>query len=139
MEQIVKLKTELSTVDDIFVDARWKPINHAAARAHGFYPCHLYHNVSFRLAAVVVERQRESQEFYLNANALFYLMKAVSSKKIEKSFVVLKERGFWRVVASAPIERVWQNLRDHAPFRGKHTDYWIIDSSFEIAKPELPF
>jgi hypothetical protein len=124
---------------NIFADPIWNLINHAAARAHGFYPNLMYHNQPYRLAAIVVTRHADGQGFYLNTPAVGYLLKAMRSDKISNGFVVLRERDVWRVLAFAPISEVWENVRNRAPYRGKHSEYWIVNESFAIAKPALPF
>jgi hypothetical protein len=136
---VTQLQTELPGIDTIFTDGRWKGIGPSAERAYGFYPNRMYHNASFRLAAVVVERHRTGPEFYLSTAATFHLIKAIEIGRIEHGFAVLKERGLWRVLASAHINQVWANVQGHTPHTGTHNRYWIIDVSFQIAKPMMPF
>jgi hypothetical protein len=134
---VTRLQPEPPNVWNMFDDPRWVWISHAADRAHGFYPNRMYHNQSFRLAAVVIDRK--GNEFYLCTKALTYVIKATETGRIENGYAVLKERGLWRVIAFASTKQVWENVRGHSPHRGKHSDYWIIDESFQIAKPLLPF
>jgi len=126
-------------LDDMFNDLRWKRINDVTIRERGFYPNRIYFNSSCQQAAVVSQRFVNGDYFPLVTSAFFYLVQALEYGRIGEAYVVLKERGLWRVVGYEEVEKVRDNLREIEPYSGKYSSYWVIDGAFQRPKLEMPF
>jgi hypothetical protein len=127
-------------------DPNWRIFATDATKALGIFPNQLWHHGVENLAALVIFKPQDYEEFPVSQAGLQYVLKAHQEKRAV-GYVVLARRQLWKpqLVGAKDVAAVAAILKGVPPRDGPFGPYWWLradftpDSKAALGSDERPF